>query len=276
MSAEHNNKLSEDSVNIIENLACRIAELIGGRITPAHLLPFLPVSLDMINEGLNDMVDGSAVIEDREGSLIVYEFPACRNLNVDEAERKEGLPLLRRDRITSLLEHAHLAFSFSAFQNDISRMAEITGWPARAVYEHEFFYLASQIEGPVHAETLASRSRYTLKRTRKKLAVLCMKGYITEGLDEENGAVTYRFPGILYPKSIYQEHMNIIKKFPASVMEEVEIKIVRILLALSVLLVILFIMALLHFPFHFLMFIFIVSAPVISLIIWSKKNRPEE
>jgi hypothetical protein len=41
-------ELSENLVNVIENLACRVAEATGGEITPHYILPYLPLSLELV------------------------------------------------------------------------------------------------------------------------------------------------------------------------------------------------------------------------------------
>ena len=52
---------AEALTNVIENLACRIAQRNGGTLSPVHLLPYLPVSLGLVKECLEAMSDDVAV-----------------------------------------------------------------------------------------------------------------------------------------------------------------------------------------------------------------------
>lgn len=274
MCASKCQSLSEESVNIIENLAYQTAEYCNGRITPHHLLPFMPVSLDIINDCLEEMVDGNAVIADKEGGIFVYEFPACRRDSVEESPK--GFTRLTKDQVTALTRQVREAPGYAAFLKECSKLAEMTGWPARAVYEHEFCHLASTLDGAIHAENLAGRSRYTLRQTRKKLAQMCLDGYLLEKLDQSNGAITYYFPEITYPRSLYDENRKVIQTYPSSVMEEVEVKVIRVLFALTGLLIALFILAFLHMPFPLLILMFLVLAPLLTILIWRHREKPEE
>ena len=64
----------EESIRrIVEHLACHLAERSQGRITPYHLMPYLPLSLELIRTCLDDMLDGESVLspagEEKEMSI---------------------------------------------------------------------------------------------------------------------------------------------------------------------------------------------------------------
>ncbi|MFW5870054.1 MAG: hypothetical protein ACOCVL_00165 [Candidatus Sumerlaeota bacterium] len=59
---------------ILENLGERIAAANGGRIYPAQILPCLPVSLEMISDHLDGMVDDAVVFRHENDGLVYYEF----------------------------------------------------------------------------------------------------------------------------------------------------------------------------------------------------------
>ncbi len=69
-------QLSEYTANVIENLACRAAQANGGAITPRSVLPYLPISLGIVEHCLNNMVDGSAITSSVEHGLTTYAFAA--------------------------------------------------------------------------------------------------------------------------------------------------------------------------------------------------------
>ncbi len=277
MSAMTSVTLSEAASNIVENLACRVAEHTGGTITPNHLMPYLPMSLELIVSCLDAMVDGSSVFKETRDNILYYEIAAYRDgenrgslVNVTSCvscngELSTGEPGVLCPRC------------FKTLHLELNRLAERIGWPAQAVYEHEILYLAARHKGePVAAEALAGRSRYTLKRMRHKLDVLSLKNATRQAVDQATGEVKYLFPAIDYPDNCFRRNMKIITSYPASVMEEVQLKIVRILFSLGLLLIGLLVLGFLHIPFPLLVMIFIIAAPIISLIIWTSRKRPDE
>mgnify|MGYP001311733068 CR=1 FL=1 len=68
--------LSETSQNLIENLAAHLAERNSGVITVNHLAPHLPVSLRLLRDALDAMVDGRAVLYDETSLFPEYHFSA--------------------------------------------------------------------------------------------------------------------------------------------------------------------------------------------------------
>ena len=60
-------------------------------------------------------------------------------------------------------------------------------------------------------------------------------------------------------------------------MEEVELKMVRIIIALALMLLGLFVMGFFFYvPFPILVVIFLLAGPVTGLLIWRHKDSPEE
>ena len=268
--------LSERAANMVENLAFRIAERHGGTLTPNHLVPYVPMSLALIRECLDGLVDNETVCPVRTGHVEEYEFTtyadapkepamlkvrACVSCDADLASRAAGVfcPSCSRE-----------------LGREIARLAEKTAWPAQAVYEHEILYLAAHAKGPVHAEDLAGRSCYTLRNMRRKLDAMSKEGSLCKVFDEHGGAVVYEFPAIEYPKGHYKTNMDVIRGFPASVMEEVQTRVTLVLFALGALVLGLFVMAFMRVPFPVLILMFLVAAPVISILIWSHRTRPED
>jgi hypothetical protein len=270
-------KLSEAATNIIENLACRIAEQQGGTITPNHLMPYLPMSWDMIKSCLDEMVDDTSVLSERVDNIVRYEFTVykCADNNGGGGLRISNCLSCGSD-LAAGMTSVMCSNCFKVLKAELNRLAERTGWPAQAVYEHEILYLASHLQNPVHAEKLSGRSRYTLRRMRQKLDKMSINGTIRQELDQEAGVMTYIFPEITYSKSLFLHNMSLIRTYPSSVMEEINIKVVKIVSILGVLLLALFVLAFLHVPFPLLVMIFLIAAPIISVVVWSHKKQPTD
>lgn len=270
--------MNEHAANVIENMALRIAEKNGGRISPNHLIPFLPISLELIDECLENIADQSVIYRERKDGLLEYEFSSY-------LDRPESEPTLEGIRgcvgcSSGEVSDNHALLCEGCLQGllaELSRLAEKTGWPAQAVYEHEILFIASQQhENRLKAESLASRSRYTLKEMKKRLSRLVSSGYVRAELDETKGSLLYYFPEIEYEEKFYQRNRGIINQYPAAVMEELQTKISQIFVALAGLLLFFFAVGWVGIPFPIRVLGFIISAPIVGLMIWRYKRKPKE
>ncbi|HIJ64537.1 MAG TPA: hypothetical protein HPP77_01195 [Candidatus Hydrogenedentes bacterium] len=243
MSSQEGASLGENAANVVENLALRIAERQAGKVTPAQLAPYLPMSLELIRSCLDDLVDERAV--------------SC-----DAKLKPKGQHVLCTECSRDL-------------QEELSKSADKTGWPAQAVYEHEILYLAAGRDGPVRAEDLARRSRYTLRNMQRKLDKMSLDGWLRKDFDDEQGLIVYHFPKTDYPEARYKANMAVIRSYPASFTEEVQTRVAQILLALGVLLLGLLVLAF-FLPFPMLVLLFLIAAPVTAFVIWRRRSDPDE
>ena len=274
--ADRKSVLSEGAANMVENLALRIAERKGGRLTVNDLAPYLPMSLGLIESCLEDMADGSSVLADSSKHVCEYEFTAY--VSVDDEAKGGGDEVCAACGADLVLDSGGEFCSkcLASLDRELKPLGESMGWPAQAVYEHEILYLAAGQDGVVRAEDLAKRSRYTLRNMRRKLDAMSLEGRLSKDFDGATGVVCYRFPEIDYPKSRYEANIELIRSHPASIMEEVQIRVTQILVALGMLVLALFVMAFLHVPFPMLIMMFVVGAPVLSLVIWRRRRSPIE
>lgn len=269
-------QLSEDAANVVENLACQIAERQGGRIVAPHLVPYLPMSLELIASCLDEMVDNTSVFSEDEDGKTVYEFSNYREKPAEEGALEPDVCVSCSGELLEGSAEVVCERCAGALRRELNRLAESMGWPAQAVYEHEIFYLAANHDVPHYAETLAGHSRYTLRSMRRKLARLTSDGYIRQDLDTEKGSISYTFPGLAYSRRRYRENMGIVRSYPASVMEEVELKLVRIFFTLALMLAGVLLLAFMHVPFPLLIGGYLVAGAIVSLGIWRHKSEPLE
>ncbi len=275
MNIKTTNALNETAANIVENLAYQVAQKHDGVITVNHLAPYLPLSMDLIRSCLGNMTDGHSVIQREQDEFPVYEFTGEKETDEDQctdpvdcciscaANLPPGEKMLC-DTCQDLLEQ------------ESNRLAESTGWPARAVYEHEVLYLAAKSSHPQSAAHLAGYSRYTLKRMQKKLKTMALAHYLNINLDSDAATLLYEFPQISYPKDLYQKNMALILSHPASIAEDMELKLIRIILSFAVMLLAVFILALMRVPLPLLIGCFVIAAPVTALKIWRHKDKPPD
>ena len=269
-------ELSEVLENVVENVACHVAQDRCGRIAPGSLVPYLPMSLKLIEAALDDMVNGTSVFSERRDGFKEYLFTAY-----EERPRREGPSVFDAcascgEDLPDEADHVLCGRCVEKVKTDLEKLAERNAWPAKAVYEHEIPYLAASHNGPVHAEDLAGRSRYTLRNMRRKLKRLVREGFARQDLDMEGGLITFSFPEAEYSKERYRRNMAVIRSYPASLMEEVELKTVRIIITLAVMVLGMLVLAFMRVPFPILVGAFLVAAPTVSLLIWRHRARPTE
>jgi hypothetical protein len=262
--------------NLVENLACRVASERGGRVFPAQILPYAPVSLALVTQCLDEMADGAEVLHDDEDGMHCYLLTAYAEPAANGGPPGEPSCASCGVLVASEAPGALCADCGPRVGAELARLAETTGWPAQAVYEHEIMYLAANHSGPVRAEDLAGRSRHTLRSMRRKLRRLTVEGYIRQDLDEQSGLLTYRFPELTYERSHYGENMRRIRAYPASLQEEIELRVVRICLALGALLLAAFVLALMRVPLPLLAVAVLVAAPLVAIYIWTRRTAPPE
>jgi len=275
MSSETIPILNESAANVVENIAYHVAQLNGGVITVNHLTPYLPLSLGLIRACLDNMVDGHTVITSEKDGFPLYEFTRSKEAIAED----HGLDIQSCISCTINLRSGDYMICkecLDALEKELNRVAESSAWPAKAVYEHEILYIAGCQSGPCNAADLAGNSRYTLKRMQKKLKAMALEHYLTQDLDQTAATITYQFPQILYPKKDFQRNMEVIRRYPASVAEEMELKIIRIILYLVGMLLAVFVLALLRIPLPVLIVCFAIIAPIVAIKIWRHKDKPPE
>jgi len=260
--------------NAVENVGFRLAEKRGGTIAPAELLPFLPVSLAMITDILNDAAaESEAIAPETVDGLRRYVFAPALAAEETPAVMATAQCVVCDKDIQA--RNAELLCDECAdeLKTALLTEAETNGWPAQAVYEHEICYLATRTPSPASAEKLASMSRLPLRRMRKKLELMQNWLSVHQERNSENGARLYTFADATYPREAYLKNMQWIRSLPASITEDVEARVVHILTALGVLFLVLLGMAFCHFPFPLLFVAFLITSPILAVMIWKRRSK---
>lgn len=263
---------SEVISNAVENVAFRLSGERNRSITPAELLPILPVSIEMVTDILNDAAAESA-------GITAKTVDGIRHYTFDEAVssdgRTPGLPgtqCICCDQQERESGNVFCTDCKTELEQALTKEAAANAWPAQAVYEHEICYLAARMSSPVSAEQLAGASRLTLRRMRKKLEQM-QQALAVRQEQSDNGVLSYAFPDAPYPRENFLRNIRLIRTFPSSVTEDVEARLVHIFTAIGILFIALLALAFWGFPFPFLMLIFIIAAPVIGIVIWKRRLK---
>ena len=253
--------------NTVENSAFRLAEKGNGTIHPAELLPSLPISLGMIVDILNDAAaESEAITAETVDGLRRYVFRSAQ----------PGAATMTASHCITCDTDSHELFCEECrkkFEAALQTEAETNGWPAQAVYEHEICYLAARTGSPVSAEKLASASRFTLRRMRRKLELMRQGLSVRLARDPETSILSYAFAAAPYPRENYLKNMKWIRSLPASITEDIEARMVHILTAMGLLFFLLLGLAFWRIPFPLLLLMFLITSPILAVIIWKRRSK---
>ena len=266
---------SEIISNAVENVAFRLSGERNRSITPAELMPYLPVSIEMVCDILNEAAEESA-------GITAETVDGIRHYTFDEAvsstSRTPGLPgseCIVCNQEPRERAHVLCTGCKTELEQALTKEAVTNAWPAKAVYEHEICYLAARMTPPVSAEQLAGASRLTLRRMRRKLEQMEAAKAVRKERDEQSGILSYAFPNAPYPRDSYLRNIRLIRSFPASITEDVEARLVHIFTAIGILFTTLLALAFCHIPFPLLMLAFIITAPILGISIWKRRLKQD-
>lgn len=215
---------------LIENLAERLAASKGGRIAPADLIPYIPLSLTLVRRFLDEMVDGNLVISERKDGLLFYEFTEL--VGAPAKVFPKGICLYCGESVAEGQGNILAAQHQKPFQEELLKLAESEAWPAEAIWQHELIYITSNVEGPIRISDVAGRSRLTLSQVNRRLEILAKEGYARQNLDFEKEKASYEFPKVDYPAEAYFRNDRFIRQHPSSLKDEAEVKMAKTLIML--------------------------------------------
>jgi hypothetical protein len=211
----------------LENLAVRVAATQGGRVHPNDLIPWLPVSLEIIIQRLDEMVDDTIVFREEEDGLKRYVF---QELSASEPKTLYLNYCVHCDSDGRISPNMPLCPNCEELAlKELSKLAEKTAWPAEAVWQHEILHIASDTPRPVGVADIAARSRLTIGRVQQRLKDLVKMGCARAEIDEAQARLVYHFPPIQYKREAFLRHDQFIRTHPASLKDEWELRLVRAL-----------------------------------------------
>ncbi|HNY28580.1 MAG TPA: hypothetical protein PKH31_14490 [Candidatus Sumerlaeota bacterium] len=245
----------------VENLAARLAATRGGRVMANHLMPYLPVSLDLIERILDALVDETVLTSRREDDWQIYEFPELLDAPIAPTPRNVCVACGTPDR---LADKSPLCDACArALEAELTEMAKHEDWPAEAVWEHELLCAASRQSGPLRVASLAGFTRLSLSQLKERLKNLAARGHARCVVNFESKSAYYEFPPLIYPRDIWLRHDRFICGHPASRKCEFEIKIMKVFVVLIVATFLLFLDFLQPIPC-----VFLILPPAVILALW--------
>ena len=234
---------------VTENLAEQLSAAQGGIVHPAQLLPYLPLSLELIEHTLDELATSDRVEKQKQNGLVVYIFKESLNKAPHHFDPRR---CVYSDE--SLDDNAFTAIAPGVrkkIEAELANLAANHTWPAQAVWEHELIYLAENLPNPVSTSSIAGHSRLPFKRAEVHLNELKRRG----ALQFDSELNTWELPPLRYPRTVYSRNDSYIRQFPGAIKEEDEVRLIKGLsFALAILLLSLMLAVVARLPFPFVFF----------------------
>lgn len=206
---------------VAENLAEQLSAAQGGIVHPAQLLPYLPLSLSLVEQTLDALTDSDRVEKQADTQLTTYLFKESLN----KAPHKFA-PRYCIYSNEPLDGHEYTVITPEVRQKveaELALSATNEIWPSEAIWEHELLYLLQNLPAPVSTSAIAGHSRLSFKRTEARINQLQAQGAI----QENSGSTAWELPPMRYPKPAYTRNDTYIRQFPGAIKEEVEVRLVK-------------------------------------------------
>ncbi len=206
---------------VTENLAEQLSAAQGGIVHPAQLLPYLPISLRLIEATLDELSASDRVNQQSEDGLTSYLFKE----SIDQAPRKFApTHCIYSNEVLDGHEFTVITPDIQTqIKAELEQLAGGDVWPADAVWEHELIYLVNNLADPVTASKIAGHSRLSFKKVEQRLAELKERGAIL--YSPELG--TWELPPMRYPRPPYKRNDAYIRQFPGALQEETEVRLLK-------------------------------------------------
>lgn len=232
---------------VTENLAEQLSAAQGGIVHPAQLLPYLPLSLNLIEQTLDALVESDRVEKQAQNGLTAYIFKESLN-----KPQQKFAPRSCVYSAEPLDDYEYAVITREVRQKieaELSLVAANHIWPAEAVWEHELIYLAQNLNAPTSTSEIAGRSRLPFKKVELRLNELKTRNILHYNSELD----AWEEPPMRYPKPAYTRNDNFIRQFPGAMKEELEVRLIKSLsIALGILLLCLILAVTAKFPFPLL------------------------
>ena len=254
---------------VTENLAEQLSAAQGGIVHPAQLLPYLPLSLELIEQTLDELASSDRVEKQQTNGLTVYIFKESLNKTPHQFDPRQCVysnEALEDNAFTAVAPSVR-----TTIEAELANLATNDVWPAQAVWQHELIYLAANLPEPVSTSSIAGHSRLSFKRAEAHLNALQLGG--TLQLDTELN--TWELAPLRYPRTVYSRHDSYIRQFPGAIKEEFEVRLTKSLaLSLLILLLSLMLAVVARLPFPLVFFGGLICASIVFLKILKSPPQP--
>ncbi len=215
---------------VTENLAEQIAATQAGRVHPVQLLPYLPMSLELIESTLDEMLISDRIEKDHIDGLVCYTFLEYLDRPVTRFRPQHGVysdDPLEKQSFAAVSEDVRYKL-----EGELGALAARDPWPSDANWQHELIYLIQNLPDPTVLSALSGHSRSPFRKVDERVKFLQKMGAIQFSLD----TMSFSIPPLEYPKAAYRRQDAFIRQFPGARKEEDEVRLVKALVGVCVIL----------------------------------------
>lgn len=249
---------------VTENLAEQLSAAQGGIVHPAQLLPYLPLSLKLIEKTLDALTESDRVEKQTINGFSAYIFK--ESLNKPQHKFAPRVCVYSNEALENTEYTAISVDTRKKIEAELSLTAANDIWPAEAVWEHELIYLVQNLNAPTSTREIAGHARLPFKKVEAHLAKLnaCSALRLSTDLNAWEG------PPMRYPKAAYIRNDRYIRQFPGAIKEEFEIRLIKSLTTALLVLLLCFVLAITaRFPFPIVLF----GGGLIAILVFLKIFR---
>ncbi|MGJ8650013.1 MAG: hypothetical protein ACSHX4_06615 [Opitutaceae bacterium] len=206
---------------VTENLAEQLSASQGGVVHPTQLLPYLPVSIGLIEQTLDELAESDRVQKETQNGLTTYLFVESLN---KPAQKFAPRHCVYSNEPLDDFEYTVLSpETRQKIETELAHTAEHDIWPAEAVWQHELIYLANNLPAPASTSDIAGHSRISFKKVEKRLTELKDHGILNYSMEIN----AWTLPPLRYPTPVYKRNDLFIRQFPGALQEEVEVRLLK-------------------------------------------------
>jgi hypothetical protein len=216
MTQEESTPPSPLVAHIVEKLALRVAEAGQGRLTALQLMPYVPLSLELIKSGLEHLLDSGGVFTTVHDQVVTYEFVAFQEVSSGSAGLQDSACVACGTDLAVGAKDVLCTGCTTALVEELSQLAGQAHWVEHAMLEHDMLHAAAQVQSPPSAVALARHARYPLPQIEEHLARLGLEGYVHQDVELRTGLMTYTFPAISYPTAVYRQNIATLRALRAA------------------------------------------------------------
>jgi hypothetical protein len=254
---------------VTENLAQQLSAVQGGIVHPAQLIPYLPLSLELVTQALDELTQSDRIQKKTMNGFLAYIFK--ESLNKPQKTFSPRLCVYSNEPLDDFENAAICNHVRDKIEAELANLASNDVWPAQAVWQHELLYLVANLPAPVSTSSIAGHSRLSLRRVEKYLKLLQ-----TNGTLKVNPALqAWELPPMRYPRAVYIQQDTFIRRFPGAIREEFEVRLVKGLgYSLGILLFSFMLAVIGRIPFPLIFFGGLVCASLVFIKIIKSPPKP--
>lgn len=254
---------------VTENLAQQLSAAQGGIVHAVQLMPYLPLSLELIEQTLDALTKSDRVEKRVIAGFSAYLFKESISKT---PHRFAPRVCVYSNEPLDDFEHSVISSDVKGtVEAELANLAASDTWPALAVWQHELLYLAANLPAPVSASSIAGHSRLSFKRVEERVKLLQSKNVIK--LDPELNA--WELPPLNYPRKFYTYQDAFIRQFPGAIKEELEVRLVKGLSCALGILLLCFVLAVIgRIPFPLIFSGGLIASALVFLKILKSSPKP--